>query len=363
VTRPKVDSLADWGRSVSVIVPAFNAGPVLYRCLDTLALQRHAPAEVVVVDDGSSDDTASIAARHGWSRCRVVQHAENEGLAASLNDGIGRTIGEFVMFLHADCELLGEDWLESALTDFDDPMVAWVTGHYEHVDGTATLVEKVFAALRGQAAKGTNPRMPIQRVFFSEGKCDVLRRHVLEAAGGVPRLTKKSGEDQLLSYKVRALGYQIVKDGRLRVGHHLASKSSLSSLLDNLRKEFMHGLTQAVINSKFFGRILSDAISSSGLRWRGWHPLSKVLFALLVSSTSLLWLFGWHTARLIVPSLVFARTIYYALRCSVRVDLGVFSILLGVVLGMVADFVYLSGLLWGLVVWGFRYPRRMRKPV
>lgn len=84
---------------VTVIVPAYNAAAYLDDALDALAAQDHPDVEVVVVDDGSQDDTAEVARRHAG--VRVVQQ-ENAGPSAARNAGIAVARGDFITFCDAD---------------------------------------------------------------------------------------------------------------------------------------------------------------------------------------------------------------------------------------------------------------------
>lgn len=97
---------------VSVIVPARDAAGTLGRALAALASQRGAfDCEVVVVDDGSRDQTAAIAERAGVS---VVGHDRALGAAAARNSGAARSSAAVLAFTDADCEP-ASDWLERGL--------------------------------------------------------------------------------------------------------------------------------------------------------------------------------------------------------------------------------------------------------
>ena len=85
---------------LSVVVPTYNRAPVLARCLDALAAQDPPPGEVVVVDDGSTDDTPAILAERGES-IRVVRQ-DNGGRAAAKNAGVEAARGDVVLFLDDD---------------------------------------------------------------------------------------------------------------------------------------------------------------------------------------------------------------------------------------------------------------------
>ncbi len=87
---------------VAVVIPAHNAAPWLPQALQSLRDQTLPPAEVVVVDDGSKDDTATVARAHG---AKVVQQAQ-KGPGAARNRGILESTSPLIAFLDAD------DWFE-----------------------------------------------------------------------------------------------------------------------------------------------------------------------------------------------------------------------------------------------------------
>ena len=86
--------------NVSLIIPAFNAAPVLEETLDSVAGQTRPPDEVIVVNDGSTDETVAVAEAHRL-RPRVIS-TPNAGAANALNLGIRKAAGDFLCFLDAD---------------------------------------------------------------------------------------------------------------------------------------------------------------------------------------------------------------------------------------------------------------------
>jgi CDP-glycerol glycerophosphotransferase len=88
---------------VSIVVPAYNVAPYLGACLASLAEQTFSDLEVVVIDDGSTDESAEIAARFASDdgRFRLVRQA-NQGLGAARNAALGHAGGEFITFVDAD---------------------------------------------------------------------------------------------------------------------------------------------------------------------------------------------------------------------------------------------------------------------
>src|ERR1700757_37711 len=83
---------------ISVIIPAYNAAHFLPRCLKSVFAQTLQPAEVIVVDDGSTDDSADVARKLG---ARVVSRP-NGGLSAARNTGVQSSTSEWIALLDAD---------------------------------------------------------------------------------------------------------------------------------------------------------------------------------------------------------------------------------------------------------------------
>lgn len=92
------------GSLLSVVIPAHNAARTIERALRSVFVQNVSPLEVVVVDDGSSDGTAKLAAAFGNGAVRVLRLERCGGAANARNHGIGASQGELIAFLDADDE-------------------------------------------------------------------------------------------------------------------------------------------------------------------------------------------------------------------------------------------------------------------
>lgn len=87
----------------SVIVPIYNAEKTLKRCLDSLVAQVYPDFQAILVDDGSSDNSLSIAEEYAARDSRFVCiHQENSGVSATRNAGLAHARGEFITFLDSD---------------------------------------------------------------------------------------------------------------------------------------------------------------------------------------------------------------------------------------------------------------------
>jgi GT2 family glycosyltransferase len=87
--------------AITTLIPAYNAAAYLERAVDSAIRQSSPPDEILVVDDGSTDATAEIAASLG-PPVRVVRHDRNLGLAAARNTGIRAAKGDWIALLDAD---------------------------------------------------------------------------------------------------------------------------------------------------------------------------------------------------------------------------------------------------------------------
>lgn len=110
---------------VSVVVACHNGGRTLPACLESLTALNYPAYEVLLVDDGSTDDTAAIAAR--FPSVRLLRHAENLGLSAARNTGIAAARGEVIAFTDDDCRA-DEDWLDYLVAELTENDLAGVGG-------------------------------------------------------------------------------------------------------------------------------------------------------------------------------------------------------------------------------------------
>jgi glycosyltransferase involved in cell wall biosynthesis len=117
--------------TVSVVIPCFDQGHYLREALQSVLAQTLPPAEIVVVDDGSTDNTAAIAREYSKVRCI---HQRNRGLASARNAGAAHTTGEHIVFLDAD-DRLKPDALAIGLRELvAHPACALVWGRCVRID-------------------------------------------------------------------------------------------------------------------------------------------------------------------------------------------------------------------------------------
>jgi glycosyltransferase involved in cell wall biosynthesis len=103
--------------TVSIVVPVLDGAAFIEECLDSILAQIYPLHEVIVMDDGSTDDTPAIVARYG-DRVRYVRQPETKGIYENANDGIALASGDLIGVFHANDVYLPEmvarevEWLE-----------------------------------------------------------------------------------------------------------------------------------------------------------------------------------------------------------------------------------------------------------
>jgi len=163
--------------SISVIIPAYNAARTLPATLTSLQQVDYPDFEVVVVDDGSTDDTAELVRSAGFT---LVRMDENQGAGTARNVGAKVAQGEILAFTDADC-VVPRDWLQKAVRLEKEGGAAAVSGPYSGSHSSAFVPMFTFYLLE---VKERNERSMVQSCTTSNL---VVRREDFFAAGGFPR--------------------------------------------------------------------------------------------------------------------------------------------------------------------------------
>jgi glycosyltransferase involved in cell wall biosynthesis len=119
------------GHLVSVIIPCYNHGRFLADAIESVRQQRYSPLEIIVVDDGSSDNTREVATR--FENVKYV-YQQNAGLSAARNAGIDASKGSHLVFLDADDILYPEAVKTNLEHLLHHPQHAFVSGWHDKVD-------------------------------------------------------------------------------------------------------------------------------------------------------------------------------------------------------------------------------------
>lgn len=178
---------------VSVITPAYNAAAFLSEALQSALVQTYSNIEVIVVDDGSEDETRQIAEKSARSDKRVsVIHQPNRGVASARNLAIERSKGAFIAPLDAD-DVWYPEKLEKQMRHMlsRDPSIALVYGWYRQINARGTVVGD-----GGRWTAGGYVYHPlVLRNFLGGGSVPLMTRACIDQVGGYStRLREEGGE-------------------------------------------------------------------------------------------------------------------------------------------------------------------------
>ena len=194
---------------ITVVIPLYNKADCIATALDSVLVQTYQDFEVVVVDDGSTDDGAAIVEQYTDPRIRLIGQS-NVGVSAARNKGIAEAKGEYVAFLDADDEWLPE-YLEvqHQLTEKYPQCDVFAT-NYEFRGPSGNMVPTILRRLPSknddfeltnyfEVAYSSHPPLWTSAV--------IARKAALESIGGFP-VGIRSGED-LLTWARLAIKYKI----------------------------------------------------------------------------------------------------------------------------------------------------------
>jgi glycosyltransferase involved in cell wall biosynthesis len=173
------------GRKVTVVVPVFNRAGLIKNTLDSIQKQTYRPLEVVIVDDGSTDNTAEVI--RNWViqnqqdalRVRCVEQ-QNQGANSARNRGISEATGEFIAFLDSDDQWLAEKVEKQLAVFLANREIGGVYCGLQSVDLTSG---KSHAATNRSYAVGDLSAAMLIRDVSSPTSCWMVRRNCFDDVG------------------------------------------------------------------------------------------------------------------------------------------------------------------------------------
>jgi glycosyltransferase involved in cell wall biosynthesis len=284
-------------KSISIVIPAFDAAGSLRDCLEAIAAQSRKPDEVIVADNGSTDATPAIArefaAAHPDLALRVVS-AEKRGPGPARNAGSKEARGEIFAFTDADC-VPSSDWLAKLVAPIESG-IAVATAGGVRAHAPATRVEQFQALLLpAPPPDGTATRLLGPFEAGMTGSLAVRRDTFLAAGGFDERL--RWLEDTAFSNAIRRTGGSIAAAPDAFVRHRFPS-----TLAGLARRAWKYGSCSAeFFRIEYPRRILVEMtrhlrIDSAALPVRVWIVVSPDKVLALAMLPGLAWPPLWALA-------------------------------------------------------------------
>lgn len=186
---------------VSVVVASYNGARTLAACLKSLTVLNYPRYEIILVDDGSTDDTHRITS--SFPDVRYV-HQSHQGLSVARNTGIAAARGEIIAFTDADCRA-DEDWLYYTVGSLLQGDYVGMGGHNFLPPEDGPVAAAVMASPGGPAHVMLTDRL----AEHIPGCNMIFYKWALEEIGGFDPLYHRAGDDVDICWRLQQRGYQI----------------------------------------------------------------------------------------------------------------------------------------------------------
>ena len=249
---------------LSVIIPVHNGGKYIEKCLDALIASSYSPIEIVVVDDGSTDDTGLLSRQKGATVFRLPKQS---GPASARNFGAQHADGEILLFIDSDVVVRRESISLIAAKLQRHPEIAAVFGSYDDEPAEVNFISQY----RNMFHHFHHQHSDMEAFTFWAG-CGAIKKSIFDEIGGFDqkRYTRPSIEDIELGYRIRKKGYRILLDKDLQV-KHLKRWDFLSMLRTDIFQRAIPW-SRLILETKFLPKNLNLKLS---------HKISSILVALL----------------------------------------------------------------------------------
>jgi glycosyltransferase involved in cell wall biosynthesis len=256
---------------ISVIIPVYNGGDKLQKCISALKQQKTSRTyELIVVDDGSTDGGLQKVKEDGFRAFRQA----NQGPAAARNLGVANANGKIALFTDADCEPT-EDWIEQMVRSLEDPSISAVKGSY------LTKQKEIVPRFIQIEYESKYERMKKDRYvdFIDTYAAGFKIEDFLRVGEYDTQFTTASVEDQEFSFRMWDKGYRMVFNPAAKVYH-----THSSTLWNYAKKKFRIGFWKALVLKRHPKKIARDSHTPQTLK-------AEMVFAtlLLVSLLGSLW--------------------------------------------------------------------------
>jgi len=215
---------------ITVVFLLYHAPRFVAGLVEAISRQRHPrlaePADwlrVMFMDNGSTDETGAVlaeaVARAGspphW---QIVTNTPNLGYAGAVNKAFALAQTPYALTCHCDCLFGSEDYAATMLELMErHPRAAAITGQPSvPTDKPLPFAEKANLVANLMDIFPVETSAQLVPVGFAEGRCDAFRLEAVRAAGYYDTSHHSAGEDQILSGRMRAAGYEVYQAPRLR---------------------------------------------------------------------------------------------------------------------------------------------------
>jgi glycosyltransferase involved in cell wall biosynthesis len=193
---------------ISAVIPLYNGAPFIEQALRSVLAQTLRPAEIIVVDDGSTDDGAAIVGRLAADHPIRLLHKENGGQSSARNFGVAHAHGDLIALLDQD-DIWYPDHLERLIIPFLEPRgseLGWVYSNLDEIGVDGNVATRAFLSTQDAPHPKRDLLACLRQDMFVVPSATLIARRALDAVGGFDE--RLSGyEDDDLFLRLFQAGY------------------------------------------------------------------------------------------------------------------------------------------------------------
>lgn len=244
---------------LSIIIPTYKREELLNKTLAALAMQTHAPYQVIVVSNGSRDKGTDAVVLAYKNRLPIFYyHEKKEGPSHARNVGLTHATGTVIAFLDDDC-IVPRSWVAEIEKTYKEDTFDHVIFQeaWTHVFPNTNIITEMFYFRQKQQKKPTKKLHGYVVTNEAHAGCCFMKRKVLNKLSYVfdEQLFPFIGEEVDFSVRAQLLGIPILLHPRVRVTHY---KQSARSAFKTFRNVFLYGRALGIIEEKY--RVSSAAL-------------------------------------------------------------------------------------------------------
>lgn len=237
---------------VSIIIPIYNAGKYLRKCIESIIDQSFKEFELLLVDDGSTDTSKEICNEYAKKDSRIAFFSkENEGVTATRKYGVDQSIGEYICFVDADDELPVES-LASLIENCDDTDI--VVGSYKEINNDKGEIKQFHKEVPSKLNGFEFIRLQLENKLYHAPWAKIIKRSCFDnTTFDIPR-TIFRGEDYLMNIRLGLKANKIKVIHRVVYNYMVRESSCMQTRKPSLEYEiqFDSCLTQPLREKKLY---------------------------------------------------------------------------------------------------------------
>ena len=210
---------------VSVLIPAYNAEKTINRCLDSILAQTYCGIEVIIVNDGSTDNTLSICLNYAEKDKRIIVYNQtNQGVSAARNTGLRNASGDYILYVDSD------DWIEPNMIRrmvdlIEDADIVFCGNDHAETPGQAECIDNVKIEYWNQQQQMLEFMKHKRMTGMLWNK--LIRRSITD--GYLFNEKTDYGEDAEFLWKILKKSHEMVVTNEI-LYHHVLDDTSISHL-------------------------------------------------------------------------------------------------------------------------------------